>query len=593
MALGRKLVALSAIAAMLLLLALSASPAGARESVEFETEATLAANGPIPPVPANPLEEVKEACGSETAVFGSELFTTPPSKIKVKNEWADIVPGKEMMVSGTISNVEFSGGDLSIDHPFSVDFTFDVLLDEPYWPLARQLGPGAAEGAGEHELHMELEVGQLLHALPQLTGPAEGEPWELLPFEQTKPPTQTLNVQAFENLEGAFIPKVGERIAMRGRWIIDCGHNDFHTELHPITFMAFGHHNGSKTIAHVISNPYRVDQLYGPGPTEVNSSNPQGSPFPEGFEKAVKLDVLNAIFGVSTPITMKAGIERTQPSTTPFTVCPPEGAPEKPKIGHHFVAREGVGISVKRKEGTNCAIARMKVGSATSGKFGKYTALQPPARTCVLPWNLVTAEVAGGLGIGGVKHNEVERIIVNAAGGTFTISHSAETTGPLPFNATAEEVQTALEGLVSVGPGNVHVEGGPGAEGGGTPYTIAFIGALGEKSITPLTTDREGLVAGSTSKVKLATVIVLVPGGELDLHRFVLALVEQESKAMLEAGEELGQIPPGSISRIEANIAKNPVVACLDPLSGQLPGAAGVIRDQTQAFPYYGEIVVE
>src|SRR5438105_2477874 len=138
-------------------LALFAPGAGAQESLEFEQEAALAANGPVPPVPSNPLEEVKEVCGSETAVFGSELFNTPPSQIKVKNEWADIVPGKDMMISGTISDVEPSGGDLSIDHPFSRDFTFDVLLDEAYWPLARQLGPGASEGAGEHELHMEIE----------------------------------------------------------------------------------------------------------------------------------------------------------------------------------------------------------------------------------------------------------------------------------------------------------------------------------------------------------------------------------------------------------------------------------------------------
>ena len=57
----RKLAGLAAMAAVLLLALLWASPAGAGELVEFEKEAALAANGPIPPVPANPLEEVKEA----------------------------------------------------------------------------------------------------------------------------------------------------------------------------------------------------------------------------------------------------------------------------------------------------------------------------------------------------------------------------------------------------------------------------------------------------------------------------------------------------------------------------------------------------
>lgn len=587
MAWSRKLIAL--VAAAVLLPALCASPAGARELVEFEKEAALAANGPIPEVPEEPLEEVKEVCGSKTAVFGSELFTTSPSQIKVKNEWADIVAGKDMMISGTISHVEFSGGDLSIDHPFSVDFTFDVALDEPYWTLARELGPGASEGAGEHELHMELEVGQLLHALPQLAGPAEGEPWELLPFEQTKPPTQTLNHQAFENLEASYIPHEGERIAMRGRWIIDCGHNDFHTELHPITFMAFGHQVESKTVVHVLANPYRVTELYGFGTGGVNSS-PKGSTFPQALEESITAVVQKGIGGVPAPISLLGGIERTQPSTAPFTVCPPAGAPAKPRIRDRFVTREGVSVMVKALKGTNCATVTARVGNAKGG-FGAYTALQPPSRQCGLPYPLVSAEVAGGLGISGVKRNEVERITVNAGGGTFTISHGGETTAPIAYNASASTVQKALEGLTSIGTGNVAVEGGPGGEGGGTPYTVVFVGALAEKAITPLTTSHASLIPGNSGAF-LATVVVLVPGGALDLHRFILSLIEQKVKAELEFAEEHGQFV-GAISRIEANVAKTPQVACLDPLSGPLPNPEeGITKDQTQPFPYYGEVTV-
>src|SRR6266513_2022391 len=101
---GRNLIGLAGMAVAALLLMLLPGSAGARELVEFESQAALAANGPIPPVPANPLEEAKEVCGSETAVFGSELLSgTPASKIKVKDEWADIVAGKDMEVSGTIA----------------------------------------------------------------------------------------------------------------------------------------------------------------------------------------------------------------------------------------------------------------------------------------------------------------------------------------------------------------------------------------------------------------------------------------------------------------------------------------------------------
>jgi hypothetical protein len=582
---SRRVIGLTALAAALLA-ALWVSPAGAHELLEFEKEATLAANGPIPPVPANPLQQVKEVCGSETAVFGSELLNgTRPSQIKVKNEWADIVPGKDMMVSGKISHVELSGGDLSIDHPFSRDFTFDVLLDEPYWPLARQLGSGAPEAGGQHELHMELEVGQLLHALPQLSGPAEGEPWGLLPFEQTVPPTPTLDAQAHENLEAAFIPHEGERIALRGRWIIDCGHNDFHAELHPITFMAFGHAVGAKTVVHVIANPYRVTELYGFGTGEVNSSSPKGTPFPQALEETITSVTQKAIVGIPAAITMKTGIERTQPSTTPWIVCPP-GTKGQQNLNSHFVIRKGVTVSVKGQKGTDCAIASARVGG-TNGEFGEYTALQPPSRSCGLPYPLVNAEVAGGLGVSGRTVNELEQITVNAGGGTFTISHEGDTSGPIPFNATAAEVQSALESLKSIGAGNVRVfQGGPGG-----PYFVEFVGSLANKPITPLTTSRSLLTPSKTGAF-LATVVVRRPGGELDLHRFILSLIEQRVKAELEFAEEHGQLV-GAIGRIEANVARTPQVACLDPLSGPLPSSRPVVEEQQQPFPYYGEVQVE
>lgn len=587
---GRGLLALvGGMAILLLAFFLWVAPAAAHQLLEFDTEATVAANGPIPPVPANPLQEAKEVCGSETAVFGSELFTTPPSQIKVKNEWGDIVPGKEMMVSGTISRVEFSGGDLSIDHPFSTDFTFDVALDEPYWPLARELG--APGGGASHELHMELEVGSLLHVLPELAGPAEGEPWDLLPQEQTQPLTPTLNIKAHENLEAAYIPQQGERIAARGRWIIDCGHNDFHAELHPITFMAFAHQSGSKTVAHVLANPYRVTQLYGAGTGEVNASAPSGVPFPEALEEAVTSLTERSIAGISTAISMQTGIERTQPSTTPWLVCAPDATSGKLRVERHFVTRPGVKVSVRPLKRAGCAEAAARVGSPR-GEFGKYQALQPPPRVCGLPWDLVSAEVAGGLGISQLRRDEVERITVNAAGGTFTVSHGGDTTEPLPYNASAEEVQSALESLASIGAGNVNVHGGPGGEGGGTPYLVTFVGSLAETAIAPLTTDRTSLAPGSEG-VALATVVVLVPGGTLDLHRFILSLIEQKVKATLEATEARGALV-GAISRIEANLEKIPQVACLDPLSGPLPGShAAILRDEQQPFPYYGEVQVE
>jgi hypothetical protein len=572
---------LAAVAAALTL-AIGAAPAGASQLVEFESAAAVAANGAIPPVPAKPLEEAKESCGSETVTWGSELLTTAPKNIKVKNEWGDIVPGKEVLVSGTVHNVSTPGdADIPIDHPFSADTTFDVTLDEPYWNLARELTAESEGQPSKHELHMELETGAFPHAMPQLRGPANGQPWDFLESETQEreergESTVTLLDDASLGLESGYIPQEGDRVAMRGRWIIDCGHNDFHGELHPITFMAFGHAVGTKTVVHVLANSYRVTQLYGPGTKEVNSPA-TGKPFPEGFEAAIESLVKTSVFTPNpAPLEMLGGIEKTVPTTTPFQVCAPEGT-SGPLIAHYaFVKQYGVKLAIKKPKTSRCATFSASID------LEKYKAFQPPTRTCDMPWPWLSASIGTALGIEGVRANEVESIRVNATGGTFTITYAGNTTAPIAYNASAAEVQAALELLPGIAPGDITVVGGPGGE---HPYTLLFGGKLAETSIQPVTTDRSGLTGGKM----LASVVVLRPGGQFDLRRFVLSEIEQAEKVTLEEAGLFAAIP-----RIEANVALTPRTSCLDPLSApplnfEKPQAV----NKKQPFPYYGTIEVE
>jgi hypothetical protein len=564
-----------------------AAPAGATQLVEFEAAAAVAANGPIPPVPAEPLEEAKEVCGSSTSTWGSELLTTEPKNIKVPNEWADIVPGKEMMVSGTIHNVSFPGdADIPIDHPFSADTTFDVTLDEPYWSLARELTAESEGHPSKHELHMELETGAFPHLLPQHVGPSEGQPWDLLEEEVLKreekgEPTQTLLDDAVSNLQSGYIPQEGDRIALRGRWVIDCGHNDFHGELHPITFMAFGHQEGAKTSVHVLANAYRVTQLYGAGIEELNPLVPAGKTLPAGFEESVNQLVKKSLFLAGPhPLSLLVGLEKTLPSTVPFEVCAPEGdVGKKQASAYSFVKRGGVQIEVAHPFKQRCTTIKATVDAE------RYKVLKPNPRQCDMPWPWLSQSIADALGVSELRPNEAESIRVNATGGSFSITYGSETTGPLNYNATASEVREELEGLPAIGAGNIVVQGGPGGEKGGTPYTLVFVGALGERAITPVTTNTASLTGGK----KLATVVVLRPGGALDLRRFILSLIEQKAKVALE---EAGLT--GAIARIESNIALNPHASCTDPLSAPLVNLEKhMTTDNSQPFPFYGEVQVE
>ena len=48
-----------------------------------------------------------------------------------------------------------------------------------------------------------------------------------------------------------------------------------------------------------------------------------------------------------------------------------------------------------------------------------------------------------------------------ADGGIFTLTFEGDTTGPIPFDATAAQVQAALEALPNIGPGNAETILGP------------------------------------------------------------------------------------------------------------------------------------
>jgi len=55
--------------------------------------------------------------------------------------------------------------------------------------------------------------------------------------------------------------------------------------------------------------------------------------------------------------------------------------------------------------------------------------------------------------------NEQQTITVTATGGTFTLTFRGQTTGALAYNASAGTIQTALEGLSTIGAGNAAVTG--------------------------------------------------------------------------------------------------------------------------------------
>ncbi len=96
--------------------------------------------------------------------------------------------------------------------------------------------------------------------------------------------------------------------------------------------------------------------------------------------------------------------------------------------------------------------------------------------------------------------NEEQRLALGGpTAGTFTLSFGGETTGLLASNASAAEIEAALEGLNSIGSGNVNVVAS------GSDFDITFQGKLAARDVTALVGDFTALTGGGAASVMETT----------------------------------------------------------------------------------------
>lgn len=104
--------------------------------------------------------------------------------------------------------------------------------------------------------------------------------------------------------------------------------------------------------------------------------------------------------------------------------------------------------------------------------------------------------------------NEVVKVVIDATGGTHTLTFGGSTTAAISATASAATVQTALLAIDSIDAGEVSVTGGPGNSGGANPYFIEFTGALGEQNVGAVTGSGASLTGGAGTQ----TITVDTPG---------------------------------------------------------------------------------
>ncbi len=167
--------------------------------------------------------------------------------------------------------------------------------------------------------------------------------------------------------------------------------------------------------------------------------------------------------------------------------------------------------------------------------FASFRTTGPPTATTLALHTLdgESLRVIGGVDPNSARTSAEQTITIEGApsGGTFTLTFNGATTRPIAFDASAEDVESALG--QAVGPG-VAVQGSVGG-----PYTVYFgghvrfgaeheLGPLAEKAEPQVEADASGLTPSPQAAVKVVTV---EKGGEgSDTHYHFQYISEQQFK---------------------------------------------------------------
>jgi hypothetical protein len=332
-----------------------------RSILGFNEAAAVQGNHSVPGGFPKPNPSV---CGGVGSAFLGELKDRTPDNAKVPYEWAPIVPStvvagkptvseRTFSVAGQLSAQNNSNHDILFAHPFGKDWNMDVKVDAAYKDLSLDPTGGL--------MHMEIEQGLLPHQ--------NGGLWP-----------------------GAA-PGLGDRVAVVGDWILDCGHPEsYGTEIHPPTFLSFAHvEGGTSTRSYAFVNPYRVTQLYNPNETLANAldnrkrfSDADTMPFPGHlYQEIVKVIALKSTFLAAHVL-----IEPTDFGTVTWYVCAPSKQPNSTSTldySYHFTARSGVAIQAVTHADIGC-VSFVAVASPS------YAPAQPVRHTVTWPWASINVE---------------------------------------------------------------------------------------------------------------------------------------------------------------------------------------------------------
>jgi hypothetical protein len=210
------------------------------------------------------------------------------------------------------------------------------------------------------------------------------------------------------------------------------------------------------------------------------------------------------------PFGITASYQKDQYGTGPYNV----GGSQ---VFSHLVSPPAAGVAAENSSNAKAQAAGF-TGSGAANEVQTITITgTPTGGTFYLIWNdAVTAPIAYNAAAAAVQTalnalpgmtygtNAIQSVTITGApaAGTFTLTFGGQTTPALAITATAAQVQLALQGLSSIGLGNVLVTGPAGG-----PWQVTFQGTKGNQPQTLMTTANT-FTGGTTPGVTVANVVV-------------------------------------------------------------------------------------
>lgn len=160
---------------------------------------------------------------------------------------------------------------------------------------------------------------------------------------------------------------------------------------------------------------------------------------------------------------------------------------------------------------------------------------------------------------GATNETQTLESLSTVSGGTFSLTFNGQTTGAINHAATAANIESALEALAGVSPGDVVVTGGPLT---GNPVSIEFTGSFAGTNVPTISVDDSGLTAATNHSIATGTegslneIQRLVPSGSISGGTFTLELDGQvtgpighnaDAATIRAALEALENVPAGSV----------------------------------------------